>query len=1204
MTLLKKLAVLALLAMPGVASAATMQFICYNAFDDTVQAFQRLALIASDPVFLMIAGCFVAGSIVMSASFFAAEGMAKKANNPFGFLIQGVMGLVMFFGAVMPKGTIYVYDEVLNKNQAVGGVPDLIVFFAGTLNAVERELTRMVDTAAATPYSNDVGAIGYQLIYNASRAKQSDADLERTIGQYVMDCGLTAIGTNQNGATMNELLRTSTDLRDTLAEYTHPSWPTTYYPANNSGGVPGTCADSWAYIKPILDNVAGGQIAALSDQVCREAGFNTSDANAAAKCDSLETEAASLFGTAPASSGVFLRNFIVAKGMMNMLMRPDFTGSQGMLVNRSMMAEGFGATEALNQWVPRLRAMMMALILGIIPIPLLFIATNLVYKSLGLVIGLLAFMALWGVTDAISVQMARDAAATAFAQIKNQHMGFEALMLAPSASLQALALYGKYRMMGMAMATVIAGALFKVSTGAFGTSAEAAGKDLEVKGSAAGTSTMTPEGMQSTMGSLTASSAAMAQVSRVGEGASMSAGAMPAMTAGAAQTSYIEGANRSGGRPGEGFDLMMGASGARTAGGIIGGNKGLLESSSDRGEDALTTATSAGRGGEVTNLGRNIGGYEGAKAVGEGRGASPSAVVSGAAAASTGFDSESALARQEGGRTLTGRQDGDLHAAHIAGTGQAASALADANAASVFKGEGETEKLGALAEARNASVRGAGVAAGGDVGHVQSKFETEQKVDFAKADTIGGEAGAVGHGQGTDAKVGAAGTNRAAAAFGVEALKSGNTLHKASEAGAGQFAAKNGGAAKVGAETGDGQARGNLVNARATKETWNALGPAAMVQGAVYGKAGEAYRGAGAAELGGGSVFPTAKETGENQVANDVAAARISGAIGKQLGLNPDHIKDRLDVSERKQGVVSMTLADGDKKPFAEAAVRSGAMTEAQAGELMAHKGAQRVDFAIDKDGNIGAPKATSSSDVASGNTVNRNTGTTDKEGDTRIRGNTVRAGDSVSVNQALSFGGSKMEDIKGASKTVQDLLGPNLNNGHLTAQVRDVIAQTYSQRAEQQGHTLSADASTAYSEQESVSGDLAMRAGKGGKYSAGGGAGASVSATSSTTDQQTNAARANAFTTGIREAIDSNWNAAGARTEAEYGKRETWDGDTAAKANSYQADQFAARNEASFQKLSGRAADSTRAGEARAQGESEIRDKVEHAKDFVKGLF
>lgn len=1207
----KAIGALAALLLPGVSSAASMQYVVHNGFNETVQALQRLALIVGDSTFVMIAGCLVAGSMVLSSMYFAAEGMAKKANNPFGFLIQAAAGLALFFGAVVPKGTLYVYDDVLNKNQAVGGVPDLIVLVAGVFNAIEREMVRIVDTAAATPYSADTGAGVYQLLYSLSRTNQGDADLERSIGQYVKDCGLTAIGVGQNGASMNELLRSSTDLDATLAEYTHPAWPTTYYPGSTSGGVPGTCADAWTYIHGQLDSTSANKPAAiLSNRACLESGFDTSDSLTAARCDAMEIAGAEKFGIAPATSTVFLNNFVIAKGMMSMMMSGDLAGSQTMIVNRNMMAESMGATEAFNQWVPRLRALLMALVLGILPIPLLFLATNLVYKAVGVILGLFIFLTLWGVTDAVSVQMARDAAATVFATVQQQHVGYESMMLVPNASLQALALFGKYRMMAMGLAGLLATALFKVTTSGFANSAEVAGNDVSSKGADAGTRTMTPEGLSSTMGSLSNSSSTLAQVATHGGAETMAANAQQALQSGRGYASYVGSMERDLGRRPEAadFDSALDYEGAGAGGQRFGGAKGIKTDEQESGTSAIDRQTDLGSSNTRLNTSGGIGAMEGAQRVADRHGTTTAEANRTVSSDGKAYEGENTLSRADGGRHAFNNEDGDLDSAHVAGSLTGIAPKVDENIAGSFGGS-ELDRLEAYSRQNKASQEGLADATGGNVDRGVNMFKEQHQEGLGAAEAVQkhGSPEGVGAGAGIKRVVTAAGVDAAMHGPGIDAMKKGAALGESTAAYSGATAAHIGGVDHVARDTADGQVKGNLVSSRATSDVWNKLGSAPMVKGAIAAKAAEAYRGAAYEQTGG--VYPSAKEVAENQATNDVAAARIAGGIGKMMGLNPDHVADRLEVQSRKQGVASMVLNDGnDKAAFVAGGLASHALNEKQADEILNTTGPARVDFTIDQNGKIGAPKLSSASDVATGSTVHKTSGTTDIDGDLTRRGNRREVGDAYVVNSPLAFGGTKMDDVVATGKAVGDLMGDALHTGKLSEPVRDTLAQAYSQRAELQGRRLNAESGQSSQDNLTAGGGIGVAAGKTPSKArpgnSGAGANASLAGQHSESWSSSHSAAANAFTTGMRDSIDSNWQAASADTHKKFGDRSTWDGAKAEEANSYLLSKFSAANESDFQRLSGVALGQTGGEEASAQGHNKLGDKLGAAATEIKSWF
>jgi len=141
-----------LLLAPMPAFALDMDFYTYDGFQETVDAFTRLALVMSDSGFTGFAFTFAIAGIVMGGLFFAAKAHMGQANNPIGWFIPILFGMCIYKGLVMPTGTMYIYDPVINANQAVGGVPDIVTFLAGGLNELERDIVTVVDTGSANPY--------------------------------------------------------------------------------------------------------------------------------------------------------------------------------------------------------------------------------------------------------------------------------------------------------------------------------------------------------------------------------------------------------------------------------------------------------------------------------------------------------------------------------------------------------------------------------------------------------------------------------------------------------------------------------------------------------------------------------------------------------------------------------------------------------------------------------------------------------------------------------------------------------------------------------------------------------------------------------------------------------------------------------------------------------------------------------------------
>ncbi|MFC4251205.1 hypothetical protein, partial [Sinimarinibacterium flocculans] len=106
-----------LLFVPSWAYALTMEYITYNAFDETVAAFKRLGLIVSDPGFVILAACFVAVTCIGGSIFFGTQALGGRGGNPMSLITPFLIGIMLFWGMVLPKGALQIYDPVRNKTE-------------------------------------------------------------------------------------------------------------------------------------------------------------------------------------------------------------------------------------------------------------------------------------------------------------------------------------------------------------------------------------------------------------------------------------------------------------------------------------------------------------------------------------------------------------------------------------------------------------------------------------------------------------------------------------------------------------------------------------------------------------------------------------------------------------------------------------------------------------------------------------------------------------------------------------------------------------------------------------------------------------------------------------------------------------------------------------------------------------------------------
>lgn len=764
-----------LLFVPSWAYALTMEFITYNAFDETVAAFKRLGLIVSDPGFIILAACFVAVTCIGNTIFFGTQALGGRGGNPMSLIVPFLIGIVLFWGTVLPKGALQIYDPVRNKTEAVPDIPAVLVLLAGGLSAVEKGMVQMVDTASATPYKDDVGGISYSMIFSAIKASTPSINLDRSLAQYFKDCGMTAIGSGYNGASMERVMRGAPgwDLYSEYANWNHPSWPTVWFPDGNEGGVPGTCGEAWNYLQGKLNGSITSTMQPMKQSACEQAGFTWSDATERAACDAAMIRGAQMFDPGIATSETWLRSIAMGKSISLALNDPDFSTGINTLVDRQMMSEAFGASEAMNQWIPRLRGIMIAIAVGVAPICLLFVATPMVMRALSVVAGLFIWLALWGICDVIAVQMQQDAAFDAFTEVKRHALGYQAIMNAPEGAVAALGVFGKARTMAMVLATVLTGGLFKLASSyAFTSMGQQWQGDFNQGGEAAGKQRLQIEQQAALQEQLNSAPGTMGRLQQFGYDANVGASSF------GAQQNLAQ------------FDYLAGVSG---------GGTGRL----------------AYQAGEIS-AGQTLGNVVGHQEVAGGLQAPLGAASAAVAAANTSRSGGSAIgSRERAGDELYG-------IGKTEGAGGVVRTEYERELSSGFTGTTEADRLKELQKQRESST-----AAMADVsGHrpEEAKRYYEESgfrpgfSELAAWSEIGVSPEQVGRGRGLEGGTDAQATERTMRDFGAGAMTAGKELSKDTAAVAGRTAGELGGPAAVAGVTGRNQVAGDFGRSLAQQQ--------------------------------------------------------------------------------------------------------------------------------------------------------------------------------------------------------------------------------------------------------------------------------------------------------------------------------------------------------------------------------------------------
>ena len=479
------------------ALAIDMEYYTYNGFGAVVQAFQKIALIFSDngykALFFTVTalGIFIAGA----AAYFQLLKGAKF--SPLAWAWPVGLGVCLYLGLVVPTGNITVYDPVLNRFQTVGNIPDGIVVVAGTLNKIERGLVDIISTSGTPQSFQDyAGGIGFDMLLKASAGhlKIRDQYIDESLKRYTKDCLFFELQRPGTALSVNDITSTSTDFMTQYAQAANPAVFTVWYSDADKTGSTLSCADAWTNLQGYFSDPVN-----MGDTIryaCADAGFNADNAGELTKCTEIISNYASYVEggafTIPAPN--FMRQVYMAEVLNDMLLdaNPDLAVKG--LASRNIMTGGLGMGIVANEWLPVARAVITAVAIGLIPVLVIFIPTPLAGKALGLISGMFIWLTAWGVTDAITHGIATDYAYGVFEYVRQNTLGFAAIMNMPDASLKALSMFGLIRTSGIMLATVITGMLVRFGGHALAMMAGTISGTVQSQGTHAASQAAIPEG--------------------------------------------------------------------------------------------------------------------------------------------------------------------------------------------------------------------------------------------------------------------------------------------------------------------------------------------------------------------------------------------------------------------------------------------------------------------------------------------------------------------------------------------------------------------------------------------------------------------------------------------------------------------------------------------------------------------------------------
>lgn len=496
--------------------AIDMDYYAPNGLPTIGDAFTRLALIFSDGDYYFALPIIGALSLVIAVinGYLIKPLTTGNNDKPINIFAPLAIGTVMWIAGFAQTATLHIYDPVKNDTQSVAGVPQVIVLVAGLTNILERNIIEITETGTAHPYSKTAGGINLELFLNAQYKGYTNRKkfLSEDIQSYYEDCGKVnmVLAGNQ---TFEDLMSNTPDLYGMLSEWTHPSLFVNLY-----NGTPGranfSCTEAWNnVIKPQLSTSNFDQDV---EEICAKSNIDVSKIAQLQSCKSLISDFAKIHKNPSAiPSANYLRSTFIANNIQRKINLGSPTEAQQTLMRRQLVLQGLGALNAAQDTMPNIKAVMTAIILGIIPFLALFLLTPLWSKALKFMTGSLLWLTTWGIMMAVMHTATMDQAMMVLSDVTANKMGIDAFMLAQTNGVKALMFFGKMQSNSLMMATAIAIAVYGFGSYAMTGIAQGQAQSMQHMGEGAAQSALTTEGRAATRQGIIGGLASDASVSTV-----------------------------------------------------------------------------------------------------------------------------------------------------------------------------------------------------------------------------------------------------------------------------------------------------------------------------------------------------------------------------------------------------------------------------------------------------------------------------------------------------------------------------------------------------------------------------------------------------------------------------------------------------------------------------------------------------------------
>lgn len=579
------------LLVAGNASAAVVVTV-YDALDPMVSALTRVALMVSDSSFTSTAVAFGIAGLTVGAIMVLASIAQARVVNPISFAVPFLVGGVVLTAMLAPKEDIIVQDRATLQTETVFSFPAPMANLLSWLTQARDAIVDLIDTSAppgpATiwQYRHNVNGITFDVLMRAlSKAGTlPDQYLNATVEKYIADCMPWAVSIG--AADWNDMNSGNVEFYDLLAKGAVGSQHTGYFTAANKQGVFDTCKNVWDnHLSTALQDAAHQDMFKKAIYgACEEHGIIT-DLRAS-------TASGSLTGANAYCENIFAASVHAAVGESGAppwglgsvnawrWMRQLYLGNKlytwalnappGALANYNQILDRVGWAQQAAQWMPVLRATLIAIAIALLPLGVLFLMTGAGFRAILYILGMVVFVLIWEILDAAAHSFLIEWAFRALGDAVQHQIGLVGLAKQAPASVKIMTAFGTAKVLSATLATSFMYVVFRYGGMAMASMAQSFASGAKEAGSDAMRKTTEPVQHGQWMQALNQSSAAMFASHAVGgAGNYMAAGAYNAATD--AHTA-LQTVSALGGSAGSGAQ-RMGAINGSAAGGRVQGTE-------------------------------------------------------------------------------------------------------------------------------------------------------------------------------------------------------------------------------------------------------------------------------------------------------------------------------------------------------------------------------------------------------------------------------------------------------------------------------------------------------------------------------------------------------------------------------------------------------------------------------------------------------